>query len=73
MSERPYTDDPYEGLFERGHAIGYPKISTDSVEFRFRDEWFEFPTIAVVGTIASHNGYFYVAPVKKLRELAERN
>lgn len=71
--ERSFNDDPYEGLFQRGDAIGHSNIEKDTVEFRFRDEKFEFPAIAVVGNVATFNGYFYTAPVRKLRELRERN
>ena len=39
--------------------------------FRYRDEVFEFPTQDVFW-LAKFNGYFYDAPVEKLRELATK-
>ena len=62
-------DDPLEGMWKRGLAMGNSVLRTDTMRFRYRDEVFEFPCILVIPDIAVYNGYFYTAPVKRLREL----
>ena len=61
--------DTYSELYKKGVAVGYCNIRSDTLIFRFRDETFEFPTGDVLPGIAFWNGYFYTAPVKKLRKL----
>lgn len=58
----------YDALYERGIAVGHSDIKTDTMSFTFRDENFTFPTIKAY-PLAQYNGYFYVAPIDKLREL----
>jgi hypothetical protein len=65
----------YDALYERGIAVGCCDIRNDTVLYRYRDETFEFPTSKVYhmrfGPNYGFNGYFYTAPVEKLRELKQ--
>lgn len=60
--------NPCLALNERGVAVGYPDIRTDSIKFRYFDEYFEFPTVRTIG-IAKWNGYFYEADIDDVRKL----
>ena len=62
--------DMYEGVYDRGIAVGAPDIKTDEITFRFRRELFTFDTEDVIH-IAKYNGYFYEAPIDKLRKLSK--
>lgn len=64
--------EQFASLYDRGIAVGSADVRNDSVIFRFRDEVFEFPTSKIYHLrFLDHgwNGYFYTAPVDKLREL----
>lgn len=63
--------EPHATLHSKGIAVGWSDIKTDSLVFEFRKERFQFPTLEVL-PIAEYNGYFYVAPVKKLRALQKK-
>lgn len=63
-------DDSVEEFFSKGVALGRSDVMTDTVEFRFRDERYSFPTISTVG-IATWNGNYYTAKVEKLRKLKQ--
>ena len=65
----PFHPDSFEGVYKRGLAWGEADILRDEMTFRFREELFTFPIIDVYG-IATFNGYFYEAKIRKLRELA---
>lgn len=58
----------YDSLYDKGKAVGEIDIRRDEMHFRFRQEKFTFPTRRVFH-IAVYNGYFYTAPIDKLREL----
>ena len=58
----------YAALYDKGIAAGHSDIERDVLVFRFRDETFEFPTFKAYPYV-EFNGYFYTAPVDKLREL----
>ena len=60
--------DPYTALYERGTAVGFSDVKTDSVAFRFRDEQFQFPSGRVFPYM-KWNGYFYEADINELRKL----
>lgn len=66
----PY--EPYANLYDRGLAIGSSSIHTDTMQFDYRDEHFEFPAMEVF-RLSTYNGYFYTAPIEKLRALAKKN
>ena len=55
----------------KGCALGRPDIKTDTIDFVYKDEKFNFPAFDVM-EFCKPNGTFYTAPVKKLREL-EKN
>ena len=55
-------------LYKKGIAVGQSNIYQDIMNFRYKKEEFIFPTMAVFN-LMSYNGYFYTAPVKKLRAL----
>lgn len=63
---------PFKELNDRGLAIGSSNICADTMSFDYRDEHFEFPAMEVF-RLATHNGYFYTAPIEKLRALAKKN
>ena len=65
------TFEPYMELYEKGFAVGHSNIRDDTIEFDYHEEKWSFPTVSVY-PIAKFNGYFYVAPVEKLRELKRR-
>ena len=54
--------------WKRGLAVGQTDIITDSIDFRFKDEKFNFPALQVMD-ICKQNGSFYTAKVEKLRAL----
>ena len=56
----------------RGFAVGRADIKTDSIDFVFKDEKWNFPSLRVVGLCRS-NGTFYIASPKALRKLAREN
>jgi hypothetical protein len=58
----------YDGVYDRGIAVGESNIERETMTFRFRDEVFEFPTFKVYPHVV-YNGYWYEAPIDKLREL----
>lgn len=58
----------FEGVYERGIAVGESDIKRDVLVFRFRGETFEFPMVKAV-QVAKYNGYFYEAPIDELRRL----
>ncbi len=60
-----------ETLYRRGIAVGEADIRNDEMHFRFRKELFSFSTYEAM-EFTTHNGYWYEAPVSKLRELAKR-
>lgn len=60
--------NPCQALNERGIAVGYPDIKTDSIKFRYFDEYFEFPTVRAID-ICKFNGYFYEADIDDVRRL----
>lgn len=68
MAERFHA---HESLHSEGIAVGWSDIRNDRMHFKFRDETFTFPTIAVPLGVATFNGYFYTAEVETLRELAK--
>jgi len=72
MSKRKKDFYTHESLYESGFAIGFEDIKADSMIFEFWDEEFKFPTM-VVFPITTFNGFWYTAPIKKLRALAEKN
>lgn len=63
--------EPHATLYSLGIAVGWSDIKNDSLVFEFRRERFEFPTIEAF-PIAEWNGYFYTAPIIKLRALVEK-
>lgn len=63
--------EPHETLHSKGIAVGWSDIRKDSLVFEFRKERFEFPTLEVF-SVAKFNGYFYTAPVKKLRAMQKK-
>jgi hypothetical protein len=49
--------------------VGHPTDTyCETIVFSFEDEKFRFPAVRVF-RIAKWNGYFYEAPIKKLRAL----
>ena len=58
----------YESLYKRGIAVGHSDIRRDSIDFRWRNEFFSFPTFQAL-TAAHYTGQFYEAKVKTLRKL----
>ena len=61
--------EPFSELYDAGIAVGRSDIRTDTIQFSYRKEQFDFPTIAVIPHIAKHNGYFYEADIDELRKL----
>lgn len=60
----------YAALYDRGIAVGHSRIDEDAIDFRWKDELFTFDAKKVLWCgVAHHNGYFYEAPVEKLRKL----
>ena len=64
------SDDPYEGVYARGIAVGHSDIKTDAINFRFKDEFFVVPGPRS-SEIARYNGYWYEAKIDDLRKLEE--
>lgn len=64
-----WNGNRFEKLFAEGIAVGQSDIVSDVVHFRFREEQFSIPTFKLTG-ILRWSGYFYEAPVKKLRKMA---
>lgn len=64
--------EPHATLHSLGIAVGWSDIKKDALVFEFQKERFELPTIEAF-QIAEWNGYFYTAPVIKLRALANKN
>lgn len=62
------SHDPFTSVYEKGIAVCEPKIHTDTMVCRFKDEVFEMPTIRV-HQHCFYNGYFHEIPIDKLREL----
>lgn len=56
----------------RGFAVGQSDIKTDSVDFVYREEKFNFPSMRVYGYCVP-NGSFYLAKVKVLRKLQKQH
>lgn len=63
--------EPHATLHSQGLAVGWSDIKKDSLVFEFRKERFEFPTVEAF-PVALFNGYFYTAPVKKLRAMQKK-
>lgn len=63
--------EPHATLHSQGLAVGWSDIKKDSLVFEFRKERFEFSTVEAF-PIARFNGYFYTAPVKKLRAMQKK-
>jgi len=63
------TRDPYHALYERGIAVGEPGIVDETMNFRFRDETFSFPSMVVYPFVEDTGYGFYTVPVEKLRQL----
>ena len=61
--------DQYAALYERGIAVGQSNIVDETMNFRFRDETFTFPTFRVYPLLDNSHLGFYTVPVDKLREL----
>lgn len=66
------SHEQFAALYETGLAYGHCDIKTDTMHFSFKDEKFEFPALIAHG-LATFNGYFYTAPIEKLRALANKN
>ena len=62
-------NDPFEGLWQRGVAIGQTDIKNDEITFRFRKKLYTFPAFSAMH-IARHNGYFYEASISEVKKLA---
>jgi hypothetical protein len=63
--------DPFEEFYKRGMAYGL--AGTDGrMHFTFRKEKFKVP-FGLVFEAAQYNGHFYQIPIKKLREITEKN
>ena len=62
------SSEAYAGVYDRGFAVGESDIVNDMMHFRFRDERFDFPLLKVY-PVMQYNGYYYEAPIDKLREL----
>ncbi len=60
----------YDDHFKRNVAVGASCISSDTINFVFREEEFSVPTISTVG-IATYNGTIYTAKVDKLRNIVK--
>lgn len=64
----------YKGVYKRGLAVGESDVVHDVLRFYFQDpetgqeERFEFPTFKAY-PVVTYNGYWYEAPIDKLREL----
>lgn len=58
--------EPNSAIYAKGIAVGHSDIERDGIVFRFRDELFSF---RFTPACAKYNGYFYEAPVRKLRKL----
>jgi hypothetical protein len=58
----------------RGYAYGLPQIKTDAIFFRAGNQTWEFPAGSVLGYrgIATSCGDYYLAKIKDLRKLAEK-
>ena len=63
----------YDALYAKGIAVGESNIKADTLVFRWKDEVFEFPTVALIPGIAAYNGYFYEAEVERLRKMKEQH
>lgn len=60
-----------EGIYKRGLAVGQTNIREDSMTLRWRDEVYEF-VLSDALKVATYNGYWYSAPIKKVRALAKK-
>ena len=67
---KAFPGEGFEYAYKRKRAVGCTDIRTDAMFFRFRKETFTLP-VMVVNDITIYNGYFYEAPVAKLRALAK--
>lgn len=65
-----FPQDHYEGVYQRGIAVGAPSIQNDEITFRFKKELFTFPSVDVIG-VCRYNGIFYEARIDDLRKLAK--
>jgi hypothetical protein len=63
------SESIYAGVYKRGIAVGHPADTYgDAIDFSFEEEKFRFNAASVVH-IAKWNGYFYEAPIEKLRTI----
>ena len=63
-----FNGNRFEKLFEKGIAVGQSDIRADVVHFVYRNEQFTIPTFKLNGVL-KWSGYFWEAPVRKLRKL----
>lgn len=56
----------------RGFAVGKADIRTDSIDFTYWSEKYNFPALRVIGMCEVDEG-FYLARIAKLRKLAKEN
>ena len=59
----------FEALYDRGIAVGTGDIVNDAMNFRFRDETFTLPFMAVYPYVEDTGYGFYTMPLVKLQEL----
>ena len=64
-----FPRDPFTGVYERGAAVGHSDVKNDTMVFRFKGEVFELPSAKAL-EVAEWTGYFYEAPIERLREAA---
>ena len=67
-SEKKYFPPVTQAVYNRGIAIGVSDIKNDRMNFRFRDEIFEIPSIMAIPH-SYFNGYWFEIHIDKLREL----
>ena len=60
-------------FYSKRRAIGNPDIKTDCIVFHYRKDIYNLPTVRMRG-VATYNRKwcFYTAPIKKLKEVADK-
>lgn len=59
----------FDALYDNGVAVGVGDIVNDAMHFRFRDETFTLPFMAVYPYVENSGYGFYTMPLVKLQEL----
>ena len=74
MSSPAWFIEHRKKLEKRGFAIGNPLITTDELEFRFKDEYFKFPAMEFMESVnVIPDGTMYRAKIRDIREFKEKS